>query len=66
MHNPTGSTYTEPKMVFVSHDGKPLQESFVNFLWENDLASFLVIHEWVGEPDIGRTVYGLKVCPGTS
>jgi len=52
-------------ILVVPHGSKVVSERFVDFLWEKDLAAFLVKNEWVNPPQDGQTKLGLRVSPGS-
>ena len=50
--------------LVVPCDGKPIQDNFVDFLWDLELSVFLVKNEWVGQPESEQTGLGLRIAPG--
>ena len=56
----------EGGLLIVPQGARPLPESFINFLWNNEVASFLVKPEWTGMPEAGETGLGLRVAPGSA
>jgi hypothetical protein len=53
-------------MLVVPQGIRPLQESFINFLWDRELAAFLVRNPWVAKlEERGCTALGVQVHPGT-
>jgi hypothetical protein len=55
-----------PGMLIVPHGTKELHDSFISFLWDRELAAFLVHNEWVKQPESGDTGLGLRVSPGSA
>jgi len=57
------TTITEKVILIVPNGGRPLQEGFVDFLWDNEFGAFLAHNEyvkvWEGMPD-----YGIRISPG--
>lgn len=52
-------------ILVVPHGSKVVSERFVDFLWEKDLAAFLVKNEWVAPQEGGQTALGLRIAPGS-
>jgi hypothetical protein len=50
--------------LVVPDDGKPIQDNFVDFLWDMELLVFLVKNEWVGQPESEQSCEGLRITPG--
>ena len=59
-------TRREGGLLIVPQGTRPLPESFVNFLWDNEVASFLVKPGWTGMPESGETWLGVRVAPGSA
>ena len=56
----------ESQLLIVPTGAKSLPDSFTNFLWEQEIAAFLVKPEWVGQPESGETGLGIRVAPGSA
>jgi hypothetical protein len=50
--------------LVVPYNGKPIQDNFVDFLWDLELWVLLVKNEWVGQPEREQTGLGLRIAPG--
>lgn len=52
-------------MLVVPNGTHPLQESFITFLWDRELAAYLVRNPWVPKlEERGSTALGVLVRPG--
>jgi hypothetical protein len=52
-------------LLVVPHGDKVVSERFADFLWEKDLAAFLVKNEWVNNLESGQSALGLRIAPGS-
>jgi hypothetical protein len=53
-------------MLVVPNGTPPLHENFITFLWDRELAAYLVKNPWVPKlEERGSTAYGVLVHPGT-
>ena len=52
-------------VLVVPQGTRPLPESFINFLWDQEVLAFLVKPDWVKMPESGETGLGLRVAPGS-
>lgn len=55
----------EVGLLIVPQGFRPLPDAFINFLWDKEVAAFLVKPEWVSQPESGETGLGLRVAPGS-
>lgn len=53
-------------LLIVPQGVRPLPGSFINFLWDQEIAAFLVKPDWVSEAESGSTALGLRVAPGSA
>ena len=58
--------HAEGGWLIVPQGVRPLPETFLNFLWDNEIASFLVKPEWTGMPESVETGLGIRVAPGSA
>ncbi len=58
--------FAHPNAMLVVPNGEhPLQESFINFLWDREFAAYLVKNPWVPKmEERGSTAYGVLASPG--
>jgi hypothetical protein len=56
-----------PELGFlvVPQGNKPLPDSFLNFLWDREIAAFLVKNSFISQQQSGQTELGLSIAPGT-
>jgi len=57
--------YKQEGMLLATSDGHPLCENFVTFLWDREIAAFLVQPTFVHQQESGQTGLGVRVAPGT-
>jgi hypothetical protein len=55
---------TERVMLIVPNGDRPLQESFINFLWDKEFGAFLAHNEYVRAWE-GMPSYGIRISPGS-
>jgi len=53
-------------LLIVPQGMRPIPDSFINFLWDQEIGAFLVKPEWVGMPESGETGLGLLIAPGSA
>lgn len=61
----TETANEKPGFLIVPQGIRPLPDSFINFLWDQEIGAFLVKPEWVGQPESGETGLGVRVAPGS-
>jgi hypothetical protein len=61
-----GETVCSVGLLIVPQGERPLPDSFVDFLWNQEIGAFLVKPDWVSQPESGETGLGIRVAPGTA
>jgi hypothetical protein len=52
-------------MMLATSNGHPLCESFITYLWDNEIWAFLITPSLVHQQESERTGLGVCVAPGT-
>lgn len=58
-------THLGAPILIVPQGCKPLPDSFINFLYDQEIAAFLAKPDWVSQLESGETGLGLRVAPGS-